>query len=208
MPAINLYVFGTCVFLFIVIGLVIFAYNKDINNIINGDKSEEVTDFANVTTPEFKELLSLEELARNKGTGISLHSLLGTWKFKTVWSNESEKEDSIASLLLRYFSASLELEKLEIEKNGFNTRLLNSISFGILSIKFSGYGILKGSQPLLSFYFESIEFCYLQNVLFKRLLLIPDQNNRPFFALIGIGEKNEWLSARGRGGGLALWIRS
>ena len=34
---------------------------------------------------------------------------------------------------------------------------------------------------------------------------MPEENDKPFFALIAIGHNGEWLSARGRGGGLALW---
>ena len=34
-----------------------------------------------------------------------------------------------------------------------------------------------------------------------------EERNMPFFALIAMEERGQWLSARGRGGGLALWLR-
>ena len=66
---------------------------------------------------------------------------------------------------------------------------------------------MKGKQPLLAFYFNCIEFKAASNVLFSRSLEIPDENDRPFFALISMEENGYWLSARGRGGGLALWVK-
>jgi len=30
----------------------------------------------------------------------------------------------------------------------------------------------------------------------------------PFFSLVGISTKDNWLCARGRGGGLAIWVKS
>ncbi len=184
-----------------------FVYKKYIiKDSIDSSKAEN-NNFNNVITPAISELLKLEKVARNKGTGIELDSLLGLWKFKTVWKKQSDKEDSLTSLLLRQFSASLELIKLSKEENDLRLKILNSISFGILSIKFSGYGTLKGSQPVLPFFFQSIEFNIDKKVIFKKILLVPEDNQWPFFSLIGIGERGEWLSARGRGGGLAVWIK-
>ena len=45
------------------------------------------------------------------------------------------------------------------------------------------------------------------NVLFSRSLDIPDKKNRPFFGLIAMADNGEWLGARGRGGGLAVWVK-
>ena len=66
---------------------------------------------------------------------------------------------------------------------------------------------MKGSQPILPFFFRRIELNLGSSVLINRDLDMPDDKKKPFFALIGIGDNREWLAARGRGGGLALWLK-
>ena len=123
--------------------------------------------------------------------------------FFPVWKQTNDNEDLISSSLLRLFVASLEIK--QDEPNQFC--ITNSIQFGSLSIRFSGYGQLKGKQPLLPFYFDCIELKASSSVLFSRSLEKPEGKNMPYFALISIEENGKWLAARGRGGGLALWVK-
>ncbi len=167
--------------------------------------SENMLDQSLTRLPMLEELLDLEALARTEGSGIDFPSLIGLWRFALVWKKGIDKEDSISSSLLRLFTASLELRENNHEPRKFN--IVNSIEFGALSIRFIGFGELKETQPLLKFFFETIELKLGSNILFSRLLNIPDEKNRPFFALIAIEESGRWLSARGRGGGLALWLK-
>ncbi len=161
-----------------------------------------------VSTPNLEQLLELEKLARDKGSGIEFDSLIGLWKFESVWKQGTDKEDAISSSLLRLFYASLELKRDYSKQNLTGFEITNSIHFGVLSIRFVGFGNLKGSQPLLPFFFERIELKLGQSVLFRRLLEVPEERNRPFFALISIDDSGQWLAARGRGGGLALWLKN
>ena len=159
-----------------------------------------------INIPNLNKLLELENIARREGSGIEFDSLLGLWKFQSVWKKETDLEDSLSSSLLRTFAASLEIRK-DPNKNPQEFAITNSIHFGALSIKFVGWGELKGPQPLLPFFFESIQLTLGKNLLFKRSLEMADLNKRPFFALIGKEENNRWLAARGRGGGLAVWLK-
>jgi len=164
-------------------------------------------EFANLTSkdlPDKKQLLEFEKLSRQEGSGIEFHSLIGLWKFVYVWKQQTDKENLIASSLLRTFSASLELR----EKGSKNFSLTNSIKFGLLSISFVGVGNLKGKQPLLHFFFDHIEVKFGSKVLFTRSIEIAEEKDGPFFSLIAIEENSKWLSARGRGGGLALWVKN
>ncbi|ABX08557.1 hypothetical protein [Prochlorococcus marinus] len=153
--------------------------------------------------PSKQKLLELERIARKHGSGIDFASLIGLWSFVYVWKKDSDKDDMVSSSLLRLFSASLDIRQKE--PNEFS--ITNSIHFGPLSILFRGLGNLKGRQPLLPFFFDCIELKAGSRVVFNRSLQIPEEKNRPFFALISMGESCKWLSARGRGGGLALWIK-
>ena len=157
--------------------------------------------------PSLDQLIKLEKSARVEGSGIEFDSLLGLWKFNSVWKQGSDAKDSISSTLLQVLSASLELKKdtqnLEAEK----FIISNVIKFGLLTLKFSGYANLERKQPLLPFSFNCIEIKLGSLIILKRSLPLTDQNKRPFFALIAIDSNGDWLSARGKGGGLALWVR-
>jgi len=46
------------------------------------------------------------------------------------------------------------------------------------------------------------------SAIFNKDLKKPEDKKMPFFSLIGISKKDNWLCARGRGGGLAIWVKS
>ena len=158
--------------------------------------------------PSIEKLLELEKSARIEGSGINYESLLGQWKFKSVWKQGSMKEDSISSTLLQVFSATLELKKdIQIPEIEQYT-IANSIQFGLISVKFSGLANLERKQPLLPFSLNWIQIKLGSLMVLERALPATEQKKRPFFALIATGSNGRWLSARGKGGGLALWERN
>ena len=187
--------------------LLILQGGKEKFSFFGNLNSNKMQDQSSITIPQLKELLELELLARKEGSGIEFESLIGLWKFVSVWKKEVDENDFIASSLLRLFSASLELRKDELNKEFLRFDITNFIQFGTLVISFIGSGELKGSQPLLPFFFERIELKLGNTVLINRILDVPALKNRPFFALIGMEENGKWLAARGRGGGLALWLK-
>ena len=158
--------------------------------------------------PSLDKLKKLEKSARVDGSGIEFDSLLGLWKFNSVWKQGSDIEDSISSTLLQVLSASLELKKDTKNSEEENFIIANSIKFGLLTLRFSGSANLERKQPILPFSFDCIQIKLASLTILKRSLPSPDQKKRPFFALIAIDSKRKWLSARGKGGGLALWERS
>ena len=162
----------------------------------------------NTVFPNKQELIKLEKTARVEGSGIDFKSLLGLWKFKSVWKKVSDKEDFISSTLLQVLSASLELRKADRSKDNEQFAIANSIQLGLLSIRFTGLANLERKQPLLPFYFDCIQIKIGNIVVLKKSIPIPEKNNKPFFALIAMDNDSKWLSARGKGGGLALWIKN
>ena len=100
-----------------------------------GDLNKNKTlDTTSTTFPQLNELLALELLARKEGSGIEFNSLIGLWNFVSVWKAGTDKNDSIASSLLRLFSASLDINKDKSKQLSIS----NSIQFGLLSIHFLG----------------------------------------------------------------------
>ena len=175
--------------------------------LIRSSKKEDLLEKTSINLPDKEKLLELEKLASSQGSGIEFNSLIGNWKFATVWKKGADDEDFIFSSLLRVFSAKLKLKKYIPTQDLLKLSIVTSIQFGFLSIEFSGFGYLKGKQPLLPFFFNLIELKSGSSVLLSRSLDETKAKEKPFFALIAIEKNGEWLSARGQSGGLALWLK-
>ena len=157
--------------------------------------------------PDIKELKLLEKNSQKNGSGIVYEELLGIWKFQYVWGKESDEIKNIPSSILQVLSAKLELQRKNKEDQ-MNFEIKNSVNFGLLNIVFKGSAELKGLRPLLTFYFEKLNINIGNFPIFYKELKKPEDKKMPFFSLIGISTKDEWMCARGRGGGLAIWIKS
>ena len=83
--------------------------------------------------PSLEKLKELEKSARIEGSGIEINSLLGLWKFNSVWKQGSDTEDSISSTLLQVLSASLELKKDTQNPEEEKFTIANAIRFGLLT---------------------------------------------------------------------------
>ena len=165
--------------------------------------------------PDFEEILKLEKISNKSGSGITYEDLVGLWRFQYVWKKGDTTRDNISSSLLQILYGSLELSKVsqnEINKN--NTDLLpcyeikNSINFGILSVTFIGKAYLKGIRPILLFYFSNLSIKLIKITVFYKSFKKPDLKNMPFFSFIAIEKNKKWMCARGKGGGIAIWVKS
>ena len=157
--------------------------------------------------PDIKKLKLLEKNSQKNGSGIVYEELLGIWKFQYVWGKESDEIKSIPSSILQVLSARLELKRKNKEDQ-LNFEIKNSINFGLLNIIFIGSAELKGLRPLLTFYFEELKVSISNFPIFNKELKKPENKKMPFFSLVGISIEDKWMCARGRGGGLAIWIKS
>ena len=158
--------------------------------------------------PDYFEIKKLESISKKDGSRIKHEDLIGTWKFYSVWKRGSEEVDNISSSILQVLSAKLELKKKNSQHDNFDFKIKNSVSFGILSIIFCGEALLKGTRPLLPFYFKNLIVNIGSFTLVNKLLKQPEEKQMPFFSLIALNKENNWMCARGRGGGLAIWIKS
>ena len=158
--------------------------------------------------PQYTEIKNLESISKKDGSGIGYEDLIGTWKFNSVWKKGSKEIDNISSSILQVLSAKLELKKTNSQNNIVDYEIKNSVSFGILSIIFCGQASLKGPRPLLPFFFENLIINIGNFTLVNKPLKKPEEKQMPFFSLIAISKEKNWMCARGRGGGLAIWIKS
>jgi hypothetical protein len=88
--------------------------------------------------------------------------------------------------------------------------LINSVELLGMKLSFWGPGRLVQKRPLLCFHFQQLHIQVAGRNLLSIALPKPPAGGEPFFALIA-REQTEtglpWMAARGRGGGLALWLR-
>ena len=177
-------------------------------SLLRSSKKEESLEKTLYKLPNKKKLLELEKIARDSGSGIEFDSLVGDWRFVSVWAKDTDKEDSVFSSLLRFFSANFALKKDFSTEHSPKFTISTSIRFGLLKIEFSGSAFLKGEQPYLPFSFNLIELKSGSNILLSKSLEEPVEKRKLFFELIASGRSGEWLSGRGQSGALFLWLKN
>ena len=168
---------------------------------------EELLRNTSIKLPDKEKLVNLEKLAKDQGSGIEFESLIGNWKFVSVWKKDRDDEDHVFSSFLRVFSANIEFQKEISTNNSPKFSVITSIRFGLLTIEFSGSGYLRGKQPLLAFFINLIELKLRSNILLRKSLIGPKAKEELFFTLIALENNGDWLSARGQGGALVLWLK-
>ncbi len=174
--------------------------------LIRSSNKKELLRKTSFELPDKEKLVELEKLAKSQGSGIEFDSLIGNWKFVSVWEKDIGKENPVFSSLLRVFSANIEFKKKISTENSHQFPVIASIQFGLFTIEFSGSGYLKGKQPLLPFFLNLIELKSRSNTLLSKSLEEPKEKEKSFFALIAL-EDGKWLAARGQGGAVVLWLK-
>ena len=150
------------------------------------------------------ELLEREAQARSHdGAGIQAAALLGEWSPHRLWGKGEQRESQSQTKLLQWLNARLSISRAEADQRS-DFSICNAVSLGPLKLRFNGPGWLQGKRPLLCFLFETLTLELGGRPLLQRALPAPKAKRTPFFALIAV-EQGQWLVARGRGGGLALW---
>ena len=148
-------------------------------------------------------ILALEQTARSQGSGIEAVSLAGVWRLQQTWTRDGHRPSPGTDPLLRSLGAQLSLQQ---SRDGW--QIINQVSLGALLLRFEGPAMLRGSRPLLQFHFRHVELKLGSLQLLKRSIPEPPRQRLPFFALIATAPDGQWLTARGRGGGLALWMKA
>ena len=180
---------------------------KNNSTLLRRSTKEELLRKTSIKLPDKEKLINLEKLAKDQGSGIEFESLIGNWKFVSVWKKDSEDEDHVFSSLLRVFSANIEFQKEISTNNSPKFSVITSIRFGLLTMEFSGSGYLRGKQPLLAFFINLIELKLRSKILLRRSLVGPKAKEESFFTLIALENNGDWLSARGQGGALVIWMK-
>ena len=160
-----------------------------------------------IPIPTGTEVLERERLSRRQGSQLTPAELVGCWRLHQLWSKAQAQPNPTTAALLRSLKASLSIAMGDAADSALTVR--NSVQLGALQLCFSGQGQLRGARPLLEFWFTELELRLGRQTLWRQAITrLPEPRRRPFFALIartGTADSG-WLLARGRGGGLALWV--
>ena len=191
----------------VISALFLLQGGKKNSPLLRRSNKEKLLRNTSIKLPDKEKLINLEKLAKDQGSGIEFESLIGNWKFVSVWKKDRDEEDHFFSSLLRVFSANIEFQKEISTNNSPKFSVITSIRFGLLTIEFSGSGYLRGKQPLLAFFINLIELKLRSNILLRRSLIGPKAKEELFFTLIALENNGDWLSARGQGGALVLWLK-
>ena len=175
--------------------------------LLRKSNKEELLRNTSIKLPDKEKHINLEKLAKDQGSGFEFESLIGNWKFVSVWKKDRDEEDHVFSSLLRVFSANIEFQKEISTNNSPEFSVITSIRFGLLTIEFSGSGYLRGKQPLLAFFISLIELKLRSKILLRKSLIGAKAKEELFFSLIALENNGDWLSARGQGGALVLWLK-
>ena len=187
--------------------LFLLQNGKGSSPLLRKSNKEELLRNTSIKLPDKEKLTNLERLAKDQGSGIEFESLIGNWKFVSIWKKDRDEEDHVFSSLLRVFSANIEFQKEISTNNSPKFSVITSIRFGLLTIEFSGSGYLRGKQPLLAFFINLIELKLRSNILLRRSLIGAKAKEELSFTLIALEDNGDWLSARGQGGALVLWLK-
>ncbi|NJL49562.1 MAG: hypothetical protein HC929_21680 [Leptolyngbyaceae cyanobacterium SM2_5_2] len=169
---------------------------------------------AQVTTA----LLEAERQAKQQRYGVDAEALLGSWQLRFTAPNKPAYKagqpvgkgfywPAIAPGTIRFSRA---------ENQGDALTIQNQLMLGPLKLQFSGPAKFLPKKNLLAFDFVRLQFFVGR----WQLLTLPISGKTgngeafpttrisqlPFFAFFAATER--YIAARGRGGGLALWIHS
>jgi hypothetical protein len=175
-------------------------------------------------------LLQAEKSAKQQKLTYPLAPLLGKWRlcFATGTRKVRQRGGIILGkglYLPQFFSAHISFDKVspttvsstteQTEQKEDRIEIGNQVQFGITSFKLTGPAQYLGKKNLLAFDFHKMEFSLFGRNLYSGKLPGSKAETEhfykkpisrlPFFAFFLITE--DFIAARGRGGGLAIWIK-
>ncbi len=164
-------------------------------------------------------LLQAEKAAKQQRLTYSFESLVGKWRlcFATGTKKARERGGIILGkgLYVPKFVAIYISLSAALEPDLGRGEIANQVQLGSVSLKLTGPAQYLGKKNLLAFDFNQMLISLFGRAVYKKEIRAgkfqsEDFYNQPiaklpFFAFFLVTE--DFIAARGRGGGLALWIR-
>ncbi|MBM0741515.1 hypothetical protein JOY44_07785 [Phormidium sp. CLA17] len=163
-------------------------------------------------------MVAAEKVVKQQRLAYPLEALLGHWRlcFTTLSKVNGQSFQTAKGIYVpKIAQAQISfIQPAEIEPNSPSGDIGNQIQVGSIVFRVTGSFRYPGKKNLLVFDFNQAQFSILGKTLYSGNFRSGDQaiafeqraiSKLPFFAFFLITEN--FIAARGRGGGLALWVR-
>ncbi len=158
-------------------------------------------------------LLQAEKVAKQTAIEYSFSQLEGQWRLCFATGTRKIRQGGI-KLKKGYYVP--KIAKAQISFDSKTEKIGNLAQLGVLTLKFSGPARYQTKKNLLAFEFTQLQVCLGEKPIFSRSVRGGAEKEQafdetpiaklPFFAFFAISDR--YIAARGRGGGLALWVKS
>lgn len=164
-------------------------------------------------------MLEAEKVAKQQRLAYPLESLLGHWRlcFTTLQKVNGRSPHAAKGIYVpKIAQAQISFtQPADNEPNSHQGEIGNQIQVGSILFRVTGSFHYPGKKNLLMFDFNQAQFSVFGKTLYSgnfrsgaETIVFEQRANvkLPFFAFFLVTEN--FIAARGRGGGLALWVRS
>lgn len=158
-------------------------------------------------------LLQAEKTAKQTAIEYSFSQLEGDWRLCFATGTRKIRQGGI-KLKKGYYVP--KIAKAQISFDSEVERIGNLAQLGALTLKFSGPARFQAKKNLLAFEFTRLQVCLGNKAIFSQAVRGGIEKEEafgetaiaklPFFAFFVVNDR--LIAARGRGGGLALWVKS
>jgi len=160
-------------------------------------------------------LLQAEKSAKQCHPDYQFSQLQGRWRLCLATGTRKIRQGGI-KLKKGYYVPKIAMAQISFSTNESGAeRIGNQAQIGSLSLRFSGTARYQTKKNLLAFEFTQLQVCVGEKTLYSQAVRGGAEKEQtfsetsiaklPFFAFFLI--RDRLIAARGRGGGLALWIR-
>jgi hypothetical protein len=163
-------------------------------------------------------LLAVEKIAKQTKLDIPIADLVGQWQLGFATGTKKAKNRAGIRLGNGFYFPSFIPAQISFTPDETNPQIgtiANQVSVGLVELKLTGPYRYLGKKNLLAFDFTNIEVKILDRSVYRGKMPKKQQIDRdfaetsiadlPFFSFISADDGG--IAARGRGGGLALWVK-
>ncbi len=163
-------------------------------------------------------LLGVEKLAKQTRLNIPITDLVGEWQLSFATGTKKIKNRAGIRLGKGFYFPQFIPATIRFTPDATNPdtgEIANQVAVGLVRLQLTGPYRYLGKKNLLAFDFIDIEVRILDRVIYQGKMPKKQKIDRdfasksiselPFFSFISAS--NHGITARGRGGGLALWVK-
>jgi hypothetical protein len=161
-------------------------------------------------------LLAAEKAAKQQRLNYPFDALLGNWRLCFATGTKKVRERGGIILGKGFYVPKLVKIQISFSAAGMEKgEVINQVQLGFIGLKLTGPAKYPGKKNLLAFDFTQMEISLFNRVIYNQKIRSgqnPTEDfynqtiaKQAFFAFFLVTDS--FIAARGRGGGLAIWVR-